>query len=112
MNWTMAVMNLLLVGLIGTGVQAQQSDATNFEQAVQLSEELPTKEQKVGYLIKEAQEFLNDQQYEFAKKTAQHILVELDNTSQEARHIYQVAMQKIQEAEGGLNSLSNPQNGK
>lgn len=106
MNFTtMAASVVLGIGLTGVTVEAPPLKAASFEEAVHLSEALQGRKQRIDYLVREAQDFLNAQDYDSAYKTARHILIELDSSSREARNIYKVTRQKIQEAEEGLNVM-------
>lgn len=106
MNFTIMAASMVLgIGLTSVTVETPPLKAANYEEAVQLSQKLQGRKQRIDYLVREAQDFLNARDYESAHKTARHILIELDSSSREARRIYKITRQKMQEAEGGLNAI-------
>ena len=66
------------------------------QDAIKTSETMKTVEEKVNYLVGQAKSFFNSQDYQNAIETAQHILSNLDQNSQEAQKIITDARQKIE----------------
>ncbi len=69
-------------------------------EAIQNSGSLKTVQEKVNYLIGQAQAFYNSKEYQKAVETAQYVLDKLDNTSQAAKDLIEKAKSQLQAAVG------------
>ena len=81
------IINILL-GMIITPVLAQdEQPAADSETAIQFSEIFTSIDSKIQYLMRQANRFIENGQYDQAKKIAEHILIELDSSSAQAKSI-------------------------
>jgi len=100
---------LLVVGVVGCS-QPQKPQAANSSEAIQQSQAMATTQEKVQYLVKEANAFINSQNFDQAVQTAKYILSNLDQNSADAKSILEraqvelkkLADQKLQEAQANM----------
>ena len=82
--------------------------AANSQQAVQQSQQYQTVDEKVKYLVSQANQFLNSKEFNEAVSTAQYILSNLDKNSQEAKSILETAKAQLQQAaQGAVKDVSS-----
>ena len=74
---------------------AQQPKAANSKEAIQQSENLKTVEEKVKYLVKEANSFINSEKFDESIEIAKYILSKLDQESVEAKNILEKAQAEL-----------------
>jgi len=85
---------MVIGGLIGCG---QKPQAANSSEAITQAKQLPTTEEQMQYLVREANAFINSDQFDEAIKTAKYVLSKLDGDSQEAKSIIEKAKAEIQQ---------------
>jgi len=73
----------LSLGVTGCGRQKAASSG----EAIEASRAMQTVEQKVDYLVGQAEAFYNSKEYQEAVTTAQYVLNSLDQNSQEAKDL-------------------------
>jgi len=74
---------------------AQKPESTDSKQAISNAQKLQDVQAQAQYLIKEANAFLNSQQFDQAINTAKYVLANLDKNSQEAQSIIEQAQAKL-----------------
>lgn len=95
---------VLLVGMIlclsfGVLLNAGcEKKAATSSEAIQNSQSLKTVEEKVDYLVKQAEAFYNSKEFQQAIQTAQYVLSNLDSNSQSAKDLIEKAKVQLQEA--------------
>ena len=95
----------------GCGRQTQNSVSS--QDAIQVAQNKPSKEEKIKYLAQQAQQFISSKKYDQAVDVAQYILDNLDSRSASALAILekandemqQVAQGAVDDAKKKLNSL-------
>ena len=88
------VMTLMLaVGIMGC---SQPPQSANASEAIENAKAKQSVEEQAQYLIKEANAFVNSQQFDEAIKAAKHVLAKLDTESQEAQGIIEKAKAEIE----------------
>jgi DNA repair ATPase RecN len=103
--FSIMVIYLSLGMLLSTGC-TKKSASVN--EAIQNSESLKTVEEKVSYLVKQAEVFYNSKEFQQAIQTAQYILSNLDKNSQSAKDLIEKAKAQIQAAaEKAVGGVSN-----
>ena len=88
---------MLLAAALFTGCQTKsmtQPTTASASEAFSKAGSLPSAGEKVAFLVKEAQGFLDTQQYDDAALVAEHILEHLDSTNAEARRLARKAYEK------------------
>lgn len=90
---TRILMSALLLATITAvyGCAQQAPKAENSTQAIEQSKALPTTQEKVNYLVNQANAFVSSQNFDQAIETAKYILANLDAESQEAKKIIEKA---------------------
>ncbi len=99
----------LLVAFVAIGC-AQKPESADSQQAISNAQKLQDVKAQADYLIKEANAFLNSQQFDQAVNTAKYVLANLDKESQQAKSIIEqaqaklaaLAQQKVDEAASGV----------
>ncbi len=100
----------LIIGVVALGCgQRTQSSS----EAIELSKAKATVEEQANYLVRQANSFINSDNFDEAIKTAKYILSNLDSNSTEAQGIIEkaqaelkkLAEQKIQDVKSKLGSL-------
>ncbi len=89
---------------------AQKPESADSKQAISNAQKLQDVKAQADYLIKEANAFLNSQQFDQAVNTAKYVLANLDKESQQAKSIIEqaqvklkaMAQQKVDEAAGDV----------
>jgi hypothetical protein len=74
---------------------SQPPKAATAQEAIQQSEAKQTPQEKVDYLVSQANAFVNGKQFEEGIAVAQHILQKLDANSQEAKSILERATEEL-----------------
>ena len=74
---------------------AQKPETSSAKDAIQKSQNLQSVEAQAEYLIKDANAFVNSEQFDEAIQTAKHVLAELDKDSAEAQSIIQKAQAEL-----------------
>jgi fumarylacetoacetate (FAA) hydrolase family protein len=74
---------------------SQPPKAATAQDAIQQSEAKQTPQEKVDYLVSQANAFVNGKQFEEGIAVAQHILQKLDANSQEAKSIVERATEEL-----------------
>jgi len=88
--------------LVGCG----QKKAATSEEAVSNARAMETTQEKVDYLIKQAEAFYKSEQYKDAVKSAQYVLKNLEKDSEEAREIIAKAQKELGSAvEGAIKDM-------
>jgi hypothetical protein len=72
--------------------------ADDSAQAIAQSKELKTAEEQADYLIGQANAFLNSKEFDEAMKTARYVLSNLDQESEKAKAIIEMAKVEMQKA--------------
>jgi len=78
--------------------QAVQQQAATAVEAVKNSEAMKTVQEKVNYLVGQANNFYNDKKFQQVVDVAQHILSNLDANSSPAKNLLEKAKQQLQAA--------------
>lgn len=98
------------VFLMGTGC-AQKT--VSVSEAIQNSQALKTVQEKVSYLVKQAEALYNSKQYQQAIDVAKYVLSNLDSKSLEAKALIQKATTQLQAAaQKAVGDVSNKLFGK
>lgn len=83
--------------------------AASVNEAIQNSQAYKTVQEKVNYLVGQAQAFYNSKQYQDAVNVANYVLGKLDANSQAAKDLIEKAKSQLQamaqQATGGLNKF-------
>ncbi|MDD5019986.1 MAG: hypothetical protein PHH75_00295 [Candidatus Omnitrophica bacterium] len=80
--------------------------AASSSEAISQAETMQTADQKVDYLVGQANAFLNSKEYDEAIKTAKYVLANLDKDSQEAQGIIEKAKNMLSaEAKGMMDDM-------
>lgn len=87
------VVIFLLTVVIGCG--QPQAKSTNSSEAITQAQTLQTNEEKIKYLISEANAFVNSQKFDEAINTAKYVLTSLDANSQEAKTVIEKATEEL-----------------
>ncbi len=85
---------LALVMVCVTGC-AQKPESASSSEAIQQAKTMESIEAQKDYLIKEANAFVNSEQFDEAIKVAKYVLSELDKSSQEAKGILEKAQAEL-----------------
>ena len=102
---------VLVWGLTGCGKKAASGS-----EAIEASKTMQTVEQKVSYLVGQAQTLYNSKEFQEAVNLAQYVLTYLDKESQQAKDLLEKAKQALvakakeavgSAAEGITNKISN-----
>jgi hypothetical protein len=72
--------------------------AASFQEAIKASEAMQTVQQKVDYLIGQANAFYNSKDFQSTVDVANYVLQKLDKNSQQAQDLLQKAKSQIQAA--------------
>jgi hypothetical protein len=67
-------------------------------EAIQNSQSFKTIQEKVNYLVNQAQAFYNSKEYQQAVNVAQYVLNNLDKNSQQAKDLIEKAKAQLQDA--------------
>jgi len=98
---------LLAAGLMISGC-AQQAKTSNSQEAIDQAQQYQSVDEKVRYLVSQANQFLNSQEFNEAISTAQYIIRNLDQNSQDAKNIIETAKAELQKAaEGAVKDVKN-----
>ncbi len=90
---------------------APKPTAANSADAINKSANLPSVDAKVNYLIKEAKAFIGNKQYDEAVNTAQYVLTNVKQDSDEARRVLEKAAGELRAmAEKHLADAKNEMN--
>lgn len=101
---------LSFVMLLNTGCTKKSASAS---EAIQNSQALKTVEEKVSYLIKQAEAFYNSKEFQQAIQAVQHVLSYLDKDSQQAKDLIEKAKAQLQAtAQKAMGDVSNKLLGK
>lgn len=101
------LVGLFICGLMVSGC-AQQAKATDSQQAIAQAEQYQSIEEKVQYLVTQANQFLNSKEFNEAISTAQYVIKELDQNSQDAKNILETAKAELQKvAQGAVKDVKN-----
>lgn len=92
-----ALVFFLVVSVAFIAVGCTQKAATS-QEAIENSRQLKTVDEQVKYLVKQANAFINSQEFDQAIKSAQYILGNLDKNSAEAKSIIETAKAELQKA--------------
>lgn len=76
--------------------------AATSQEAIERAEEFQTVEEKTDYLIKQANAFLDSEEFDEGIETAQYILTNLDTSSEEAQNILETAKAELGRAAEGV----------
>lgn len=87
------VFSIGLFTLLGAGCTKK---AASSSEAIQNAQKLKTVEEKVNYLIKQAEAFYNSKEFQQAIQTAQYVLSNLDRNSQSAKNLIEKAKAQLQ----------------
>ena len=74
---------------------SQQQSTTSSSQAIEKSQALSSTQEKVNYLIQQANAFINSKNFEEAISTAKYVLANLDQNSSQAKSILQRAQEEL-----------------
>lgn len=92
------VMMLIVIGL-AAGIMLTgcgQKKAGSSQEAIETAEmTLKTYEEKVDYLVKQAQAFYNSKQFQDAVETAQYVVIALQSESEKAKQVLQKAQDAL-----------------
>ncbi len=87
--------------------------AGSSSEAIQNSQALNTVQEKVDYLVKQAEAFYNSKEFKSAVETAQYILSNLDSNSAKAKDLIEKAKTQLQAAaQKAVSDVSNKLLGK
>ena len=87
--------------------------SASVNETIQNSQSLKTIQEKADYLIKQAEAFYNSKQFQQAIETAQYVLNNLDNSSQQAKDLIEKAKAQLQAAaQKAVGDVSNKLFGK
>ena len=79
-----------------------QKKAASSEEAIANARAMETAQEKVDYLIKQAEAFYKSEQYRDAVESAQYVLKNLEKDSEEAREILAKAQKELGSAVEGV----------
>lgn len=89
----------LLVVCVAAGMSlagcAQKPESSNASEAINTASSMATAQEQAKYLVKEANAFINSQQFDEAVKAAKYVLSKLDPESAEAKSILEKAKAEI-----------------
>lgn len=94
MKWKAAIVLALFVTMSLSLVSCAQK-AANSAEAIQQAQSKQSVEEKVNYLVGQANAFVNSKEFDEAIKTAQYILSNLDKDSQAAQDIIEKAKAEL-----------------
>jgi predicted RNA-binding protein with EMAP domain len=102
-NRTLSVISVFLVvaGLALSGCSKEPSSESSLsassttQEAIEASKTMATTQDKVNYLVNQAKTFYNSEQFRKAIDTAQYILAQLDQNSQEAKSLIDKAKEQL-----------------
>lgn len=83
---------------IGASIWGCTQKAANSSEAIQAAQAKQTVDQKVSYLVSQANAFVSSKEFDEAIKTAQYILSNLDKDSAAAQSIIEKAKAEMQKA--------------
>ncbi|MFA5088916.1 MAG: tetratricopeptide repeat protein [Candidatus Omnitrophota bacterium] len=96
--------------LLSAGCAKKSASA---KEAIQNSQSLNTVQEKVDYLVKQAEAFYNSKEFQQAIETAQYVLSNLDSKSQSAVSLIEKAKTQLQAAaQKAVGDVSNKVFGK
>ncbi|MFH0826792.1 MAG: hypothetical protein V1923_02730 [Candidatus Omnitrophota bacterium] len=99
------VMCLSFGMLLNAGCTKKSGSAS---EAIQNSQALQTIQEKVNYLIQQAEAFYNSKEFQQVIETAQHVLSNLDKDSQRAKDLIEKAKAQLQAAaQKAVGDISN-----
>ena len=84
--------------IAGIGLMGCAQKAASSSEAIELAKAKETVEQKVNYLVGQANAFVNSKEFDEAIKTAQYILSNLDKDSTAAQGIIEKAKEEMKKA--------------
>ena len=84
------------VGMVGCGPKSSSS-----QEAIETAKTMETVEEKVNFLMGEANAFYNSKEFQQAIDIAQYILRYVDNDSQEAKNLIEKAKKALADAAQG-----------
>ena len=88
-----AVSFVFAVGIMGC---SQKPQSANSSEAIEQAKTLQSVEEQAKFLGKEANAFINSEQFDEAIKTAKYVLSKLDKESQEAKSLIERAKQELE----------------
>ncbi len=92
-----AVVFLSIICLaVGMGLMGCTQKAASSSEAIKQAETKQTVDEKVDYLVGQANAFINSQEFNEAIKTAQYILSNLDKDSEKAKSIIEKAKMELE----------------
>jgi hypothetical protein len=95
MKQNLIILNLVVVCAVALFGCAKKPTAANSSDAINQSQNLQTAEEKANYLVDQARGFITTKQYDEAMKTAQYVLSNVKQDSQEARNVLQKAADEM-----------------
>jgi len=93
------IMLSFALGVVVSGC-AQKPMTANSNEAISHAQSLSSLEEQGKYLVKEANAFINSQQFDEAIKTAKYILGKIDGESAQAKSIIEKATAELQKLAG------------
>ena len=94
MSFVIVLFVALSMVMAGCGPKKEASSSA----AIEKSKSLQTTEEKVDYLIKQAEAFYNSEDFQSAVDIAQHILSALDKDSAKAKELIEKAKEQLKGA--------------
>ncbi len=92
-------LGMLVAGLVvGMALTGCGKKVTSSQEAIQVAETLKEAEDKINYLVDQAEYFLHTKNYQEASKTAQYVLRKLDAKNEEAQNVVTSAQEEIGKA--------------
>lgn len=91
---------VLCIGLILTG--CGQKKAASSDEAIANAKAMETTQQKVDYLVNQAEAFYESEQYKDAVESAQYVIRNLEKDSKEAREVLEKARKELGSAVEGV----------
>jgi len=82
---------LLALSVLVVGCGSQAPETASGKEAITVAKALATADEKVDYLIKEAQAFYNSKSFQDVIDVAQYILTYVDSDSQQAKDLLEKA---------------------
>jgi hypothetical protein len=83
--------------IVGSGLLGCAEKATSSQDAIEKSKSYEGAEGQAKYLIKQANGFLDSEEFNEAIKTAQYVLRNLDDSSEEAKRIIEESRAELKE---------------
>ena len=89
---------VVLALIVGAGLYGCAKKAASSQEAINNAQALQTTQQKIDYLVQQANAFIDSKEFQSAIDTAQYILANLDKNSQQAQSIIQKAKTQLEAA--------------